>query len=411
MKHTLLAPCALMLAGALLADDPIKPFTLHVEDHVLTDLQQRLARTRWPDQIPGSGWEYGVDLAFMQKLVAHWQTGYDWRKHERALNALPQFTTQLDGITLHFIHVKSPHEKATPLVLVHGWPGSVYEFHKIIPMLTEPEKHGGKVEDAFHVVCPSLPGFGFSSAPTEKGWSSNRMAETIAKLMARLGYDRYGAQGGDWGGGIVRWLASGDGAHCIGAHNNFPGANQPSDDPMRDVTEAEIERMKKRNAELNDHKAYGAIQGTRPLTLAYGLNDSPAGLAAWIVDKFWAWSDHHGDLNNSFTDDELLTNVMIYWVTQTMPSSVRIYYEYGHNQERPPSMTKFETSGPHAPMGFALFPKEINMPPRAWVQRNMGDIMIHWTEMPRGGHFAALENPQLLADEVRLFFRKVKAGR
>ena len=229
--------------------------------------------------------------------------------------------------------------------------------------------------------------------------------------MARLGYDRYGAQGGDWGGGIVRWLASGDGAHCIGAHNNFPGANQPSDDPMRDVTEAEIERMKKRNAELNDHKAYGAIQGTRPLTLAYGLNDSPAGLAAWIVDKFWAWSDHHGDLNNSFTDDELLTNVMIYWVTQTMPSSVRIYYEYGHNQERPPSMTKFETSGPHAPMGFALFPKEINMPPRAWVQRNMGDIMIHWTEMPRGGHFAALENPQLLADEVRLFFRKVKAGR
>jgi pimeloyl-ACP methyl ester carboxylesterase len=275
-------------------------------------------------------------------------------------------------------------------------------------MLTEPEKHGGQSEDAFHVVCPSLPGFGFSEKPHERGWSSQRMAETIAKLMARLGYERYGAQGGDWGGGIVRWLASGDGAHCIGSHSNFPSGSAPADDAMRGVTPDELQRMQRRQQELADHKAYAAIQGSRPLTLAYALNDSPAGLAAWIVDKFWAWSDHGGKLENSFTKDELLTNVMIYWVTDSMPSSVRIYYESSHNNPRPASMTEFQNSGPPAPMGFALFPKEINVPPRAWVERNVGDRLIHWTEMPRGGHFAALETPDLLVGDVREFFRKVR---
>jgi len=389
----------------------VRPFTIQVDDSVLADLQARLKQTRWPDQIPGTAWEYGVDLAYVQTLVAYWQTQYDWREQERNLNELPQFTTTIDGVELHFLHVRSPHADAQPLVLVHGWPGSVYEFYKLIPMLTEPEKYGGRAEDAFHVVCPSLPGFGFSSKPKERGWSSQRMAEVIAKLMARLGYDQYGAQGGDWGGGIVRWLAANDAEHCIGAHNNFPSGSPPRDDPMQGVTPGELERLQKRNAELSDHKAYGAIQGTRPLTLSYALNDSPAGLAAWIVDKFWAWSDHGGDLERSFTKDELLTNVMVYWVTESMPSAVRIYYESQHNLPRPPSMTPFTSTGKPAPLGFALFPKEINVPPRAWVERNVGAPLLHWTEMPRGGHFAALETPDLLAADIRQFFRTVREVR
>jgi pimeloyl-ACP methyl ester carboxylesterase len=234
------------------------------------------------------------------------------------------------------------------------------------------------------------------------------MAEVVAKLMARLGYQRYGAQGGDWGSGIVRWLAANDGGHCIGAHSNFPAGAQPKDDVMRGVTPQEMERFQQRATEINDQRAYGAIQGTRPLTLAYGLNDSPAGLAAWIVDKFWAWSDHRGNLDNSFTQDELLTNIMVYWVTQTMPSSTRIYYESQHNLPRPASMSPFQSARRPAPVGFALFPKEINVPPRAWVERSMGGELFHWTEMPRGGHFAALEVPDLLVSDVRAFFRKVQ---
>src|SRR5262249_35011149 len=236
-------------------------------------------------------------------------------------------------------------KKALPLVMVHGWPGSFYEFHKIMGPLTDPVAHGGKAEDAFHVVCPSLPGFGFSSKPKERGWSSQRMAEVIATLMARLGYDRYGAQGGDWGSGIALWLASGDGGHCIGAHSNFPTGSQPKDDPWRGVSDKERARLEQRAKELNDHRAYAVMQGTRPLTLGYGLNDSPAGLAAWVIDKFWAWSDHAGNLDNSFTKDDLLTNVMIYWVTESMSSSTRIYYESSHNNPRPKSMTPFASKG------------------------------------------------------------------
>jgi pimeloyl-ACP methyl ester carboxylesterase len=391
------------------ADDAaVKPFQINVDDEVLVDLKARLARTRLPDQIEDTGWEYGVDLAYMQELLAYWRDDFNWREQERELNELDQFTTQIDGLEIHFIHLRSRHENATPLVLVHGWPGSAYEFRRIVPMLTEPEKHGGRPEDAFHVVCPSLPGFGFSEKPHQRGWNSQRMAELIAKLMARLGYGRYGAQGGDWGSGIVRWLAANDGGHCMGSHSNFPPSGRPADDPMRDVTPEEIARFDRRQQELADQKAYGAIQGTRPLTLGYGLNDSPAGLAAWTIDKFWAWSDHGDDLNNSFTKDELLTNVMIYWVTESMPSAMRIYYESQHNLPRPESMTPFERGGTPAPMGFALFPKEINVPPRAWVERSVGEQMVHWTEMPRGGHFAALETPELLVNDVREFFRKVR---
>jgi epoxide hydrolase len=388
--------------------EQIVPFRIAASDAVLHDLKDRLSRTRWPDQIDGTGWEYGVPVAYMKELVSHWQTKYDWRQQEQELNKLEQFVTRIDGLDIHFVHVRSKAKDAVPLVIVHGWPGSFVESHKIIGPLTDPVAHGGKAEDSFHVVCPSLPGFGFSSKPEERGWSSQRMAEVIAKLMARLGYDRYGAQGGDWGSGITRWLATSDGGHCIGGHSNFPSGSQPAEEPMRGVTPQEVERSQQRAKELNDHRAYGAIQGTRPLTLGYGLNDSPAALAAWIVDKFWAWSDHGGNLDNSFTKDELLTNVMIYWVTETMPSSTRIYYESQHNLPRPKSMSPFQSTGRPAPMGFALFPKEINVPPRAWVERGMGGELTHWTEMARGGHFAALEQPQLLVEDVRAFFRKVR---
>lgn len=407
--HAIILWLAVIMPDTISAQDTnIRPFRVQVEDTVLTDLKERLAKTRWPDEIEGAAWDYGVPLACLKELCEHWQTTFDWRKQEAELNAMPQFMTSLDGMDIHFIHVRSKHEHATPLILVHGWPGSIWEFHKIVPLLTDPTAHGGKAEDAFHVVIPSLPGFGFSGKPKERGWSSQRMAETLAKLMARLGYERYGAQGGDWGGGIVRSLASSDGGHCIGAHSNFPGANRPADDPMRGVTQAEMDRWQQRNTELSDHRAYGSIQGTRPQTLGYGLNDSPAGLAAWITDKFWAWSDHGGKLENSFTKDDLLTNIMIYWVTQSMPSSTRIYFESQHNQARPSSMSPWTSTGKPAPVGYALFPKEINLPPRGWVERSQGPL-FHWTEMPRGGHFAALEQPQLLAGDVRLFFRKIRS--
>ena len=412
MKNSLIFILLSVVAAPLARAQPrtsVRPFRIKVKQSVLDDLGHRLAHTRWPDQIEKTGWQDGIDLAYMKELVEHWRTTYDWRTEEKKLNAHAQFTTRLDGLEVHFVHVRSSHADATPLLLVHGWPGSFYEFQKMIPMLTEPEKHGGRVEDAFHVVVPSLPGFGFSESPREPGWSQQRIAELFAKLMVRLQYDQYGAQGGDWGAGIVRWLAANDGAHCIGAHSNFPPSNAPRSDVMRGVSEEEIQRFQQRRQELADHTGYYSIQGTRPLTLAYGLSDSPAGTAAWIVDKFWAWSDHKGDLDNSYTKDELLTNVMIYWVTESMPSSVRIYFESRHRLPRPSSMTPFETSGPQAPLGFALFPREINVPPRMWVERSVGDRFLHWTEFPSGGHFAAMEEPKMLTKDVRTFFATVRA--
>ncbi len=378
----------------------IQPFTIAIPDVVLTDLRDRLARTRFPDEIDKSAWEYGVDLGYMKELVAYWRDKYDWRTHEKKLNQLPQFTTEINGLKLHFIHQRSKEKNALPLVIVHGWPGSVYEFHKIIGPLTDPVAHGGKAEDAFHVVCPSLPGFGFSDRPREPGYSVNRMSDFVAKLMARLGYTRYGAQGGDWGANVARWLGTYDAKHLAGVHINFLGAGPPKKaDPFEGVIPAERERMEKRRAELQNHGAYAAIQGTRPQTLGFALNDSPAGLAAWIVDKFWAWSDHRGNLENSFSKDELLTNVMIYWVTQTPASSARIYFErQPYSGDRKAGRT---------PVGVALFPKEINVPPRAWAQVQL-PTMTHWTEMPKGGHFAALEEPGLLVEDVRKFFRTVR---
>lgn len=406
---TLLA--ALSAGPALARDDEkrdteaIKPFRIAVDDAVLRDLKDRLARTRFPDHAPArqggeeSDWDYGVDSGYLKELIGYWKDKYDWRAQERKLNELPQFVTEIDGLPIHFIHVRSKEKKALPLLIVHGWPGSFYEFHKIIGPLTDPVAHGGKAEDAFHVVCPSLPGFGFSGKPQKSGWSVSRMSEVMAKLMARLGYTRYGAQGGDWGAGVARWLGSYDSDHVVGIHINFPPGNQPTkEDPWEGVSPEERRRFEKRRAELEPHRAYAAIQGSRPQTLGYALNDSPAGLAAWVVDKFWAWSDHHGKLENSFSKDELLTNIMIYWVTETPASASRIYFERV-------SHTGGRKAG-RVPVGVALFPKEINVPPRKWVEAQLQ--VVHWTEMPRGGHFAALEESALLVKDVRTFYHKLR---
>jgi epoxide hydrolase len=379
--------------------DEITPFRIKADDKELKDLTERLARTRFPDQIEDAGWDYGVELGYLKEVVAYWKDKYDWRAWEKKLNAMPQFVTEIDELKIHFVHVRSKEKAAKPLLLVHGWPGSFVEFYKVVGPLTDPVAHGGKAEDAFHVVVPSLPGFGFSGKPTKKGWSMSRMSVVMAKLMSRLGYERYGVQGGDWGAGVARWLGTYDSEHVIGIHVNFPsGGPADKDDPYKGVPDEEKKRYEKRREELKNHYGYSAIQGTRPQTIGYALNDSPSGLAAWIIDKFWAWSDHKGKLENSFTKDELLTNVMIYWLTQTPASSARIYFE---RQQ----YTGGRKAGP-VPVGVALFPKEINVLPRKWIEAQYRPV--HYTEMPRGGHFAALETPDLLVKDVRKFFGALK---
>ncbi len=379
--------------------EAIVRFTIHVPDAVLADLHERLARTRFPDAIDGTGWDYGTDTAYLKELVAYWQNTYDWRAAERRLNALPQFTTEIDGLTIHFIHQKSKEPNALPLVLTHGWPGSIYEFTKIIGPLTDPVAYGGRAEDAFDVVAISLPGFGFSGIPNERGWSPERMAGVIAKLMARLGYTKYGAQGGDWGGIISRLIALDDAPHVVGLHLNFCIAGAPpGNDPNAGVTPDELRLMEERSAFMANERAYQQIQGTKPQTLGVALNDSPAGLASWIVEKFHAWCDCGGNIESRFTKDDLLTNVMIYWVTGTATSSTRIYYENRVAKANPGRVT--------VPTACAIFPKDITTPPRAWVAARYN--LVQWTVMPRGGHFAALEQPDLLVNDVRAFFRGLR---
>jgi microsomal epoxide hydrolase len=380
--------------------DTIVPYKIHVADDVLRDLKDRLARTRLPDALDNVGWDYGTDPAYLKSLIAYWQNTFDWRAQERKLNELDQFTTTLDGLKIHFIHQRSKEPNAMPLVLTHGWPGSIYEFTKVIGPLTDPVKYGGRREDAFHVVAISLPGFGFSEKPHARGYSPEKMAGIIATLMARLGYQRYGAQGGDWGGIISRLIALNDAPHVAGLHLNFclagapPGLANPNDG----VPPSELQRMQERNAYMETERGYQQIQSTKPQTLGYALNDSPAGLAAWIVEKFHAWCDCGDNVESRFTKDDLLTNVMIYWATGTATSSTRIYYENRVATPRPERVT--------VPTACALFPREITTPPRKWVEARYN--LVRWTEMPRGGHFAALEQPDLLVDDVRAFFRGLR---
>jgi len=383
--------------------EAIEPFRIDVPDVVLNDLRERLARTRLPDQIDGAGWDYGTELGYLRELVAYWRDKFDWRAQEAALNRFAQFRTAIDGVRLHFVHVRSPHPGAFPLVITHGWPGSIFEFHKVIGPLVDPPAHGGSARDAFHVVCPSLPGYGFSEPPRTRGWDARRMAEINAGLMARLGYSRYGAQGGDWGAIISTQNAQVDSEHCAAIHLNMVVALPPpvAGDPTAGLSDLEKQAVADLFSFQKNETGYQAIQGTKPQTLGYGLNDSPAGLAAWIVEKFRTWSDCGGDVERRFTRDELLTNVTIYWVAQSITSSTRLYYETMKSGRFGPAAGRIEQ-----PTGCAIFPKELYRAPRAWAERVYN--VQQWTVMPSGGHFAALEEPKLLVDDVRSFFRKVR---
>ena len=389
-------------AGAQTVDDAIVPFTIDVPDAVLEDLRERLARARYPDELEGAGWTYGANLAYLRELVDYWRDDFDWREQERRLNRFEQFRTNIDGLDVHFIHRRAADPDAFPLLIVHGWPGSFVEFHKIIEPLADPAGHGGQAADAFHLVIPSIPGYGFSDKPREAGYDPQRMAEIFAKLMARLGYARYGAQGGDYGSLISRILGRIDAGHVAGIHLNLCTTGPPPGvaDPTAGVPAAELEKMRERQAFwTDDERGYSAIQGTKPQTIGYALNDSPVGLAAWIVEKFRAWSDVNGDVESKFTKDELLTNVTVYWVAETPTSAARLYYELRHL--RRPAAGRVEV-----PTGCAAFPKEISFTPRRWLEAAYN--LTHFTIMPRGGHFAALEEPELLIDDVRAFFRTVR---
>ena len=375
----------------------VRPFEVHIPESVLDDLRTRLQRTRFPDEIVGADWDYGTNLAYQRELIEYWSNEFDRRAQEQLINELDHFKTNIDGLDIHFIHQRSPVEGATPLLISHGWPGSFLEFMKVIGPLTDPVAYGGNAEDAFHVIIPSIPGFGFSDKPSERGYGPAQMADIFAMLMARLGYDRYGAQGGDWGSIITQRIAAEHPDRVIGLHLNFVTVGPPQgvSDPEADIPTAELERMRERQAFWAPEQGYSAIQGTKPQTLGYALNDSPAGQAAWIIDKVHVLCDCPGGHEDKFTKDELLANITLYWVTETTTSASRIYFESRRTPGRGPTYIE-------VPTGAALFPNEIALPPRKWAEARYN--IVRWTEMPRGGHFAALEEPDLYIEDVRAFF-------
>jgi len=378
----------------------VTPFTVAVPEATLADLHERLARTRFPEQNPGAGWDYGSELEYVRDLVAYWRDAYDWRAEEARINAFDQFLTTIDGQRVHFVHQRSPEPDALPLLITHGWPGSVVEFLDVIGPLTDPRAHGGDPADAFHVVAPSIPGYAFSGPTVERGWSPRRVAGAWATLMAGLGYDRYGAQGGDWGSIITTQLALVDPAHLAGIHLNMVVAGGPPGGDPGELTEAEQQGLADMAKYFETDSGYMQIQATKPQTLGYGLEDSPAGLAAWIVEKFRSWSDCGGDVESAFTRDQLLTNVMCYWCTGTAHSSARLYYE---NRVGDGWVAGQRVE---VPTGAAIYPREIIRPPRRWAEASYN--ITHWREQPRGGHFAAMEQPGLFVEDVRDFFRTVR---
>ncbi len=381
----------------------IRPFKVQVPQATLDDLQGRLTRTRWTDEVQDADWDYGTNLGYMKELVEYWRTGFDWRAQEEYLNSFTHFRADIDGFGIHFIHERGKGPHPIPLILSHGWPNSFCEMLKIIPLLTDPASHGGSAEDAFDVVVPSLPGYGFSDRPTERGMNSARMADLLARLMTNeLGYARFAAQGGDIGGRITELLADSYPDRLLGIHLN----GMPFQYLFRRADNLSLEEQKYLG-EVGPWQmtegAYAMIQSTKPQTLGYGLNDSPAGLAAWIVEKFRRWSDCDGDVEKRFTKDELLTNIMIYWTTETINSANRFYYELAHDLAAPEQMGKSEVK-----TAVAIFPKDILPSPRAWAERWLN--LQQWTAMPRGGHFAADEEPELLAEDIRAFFRPVNGS-
>ena len=373
----------------------IVPFRIEIADAELTDLRDRLRRTRWPDAETVDDWSQGVPLSYVQDVCQYWADKYDWRAAEARLNGFEQFRTDIDGLGVHFIHVRSPHQNALPIVITHGWPGSVVEFHKVIAPLTDPTAFGGDASDAFHVVCPSLPGYGFSDKPTATGWGVERIALAWTELMARLGYDRYGAQGGDWGSAVSTSVGEQDPDHVVGVHVNMPVAMPTS---FEDLTETESAALASLTHYQQQDSGYSKQQSTRPQTLGYGLADSPAGQCAWILEKFWAWTDCDGHPENALTRDELLDNVMLYWLPGNGASSARLYWE---------SFNRGRVDEVSTPTGCSIFPKEIIRISRRWAETRFTDIR-YWNELDKGGHFAAFEQPELFVNELRSFFRLVR---
>ncbi|MGD9891088.1 MAG: epoxide hydrolase family protein [Dehalococcoidia bacterium] len=381
----------------------VRPFTIQVPESVLDDLRARLRQTRWPGEVPGTGWTYGTNLAYLRELVQYWLDEYDWRTHEAALNRLPQFLATVDGLQVHFVHVRGNGPNPIPLIISHGWPGSFVEMVEVIGPLADPAAYGGDPADAFDVIVPSLPGYGFSQPASEPGMTPRRIGDLFVKLMTDvLGYPRFAAQGGDWGSVITAAMARNHPDTLIGIHLNMLGARPNTGPGTPPLTEEEQAFLKSAETWRDEETGYQRIQGTRPQTLAYGLTDSPVGLAAWIVEKFRAWSDCKGDLESSFTKDQLLTNIMIYWITGSIGSSVRLYYESFHDT----SMRMAPGERIEVPAGFAAFPGEPFQAIRPWAERSLN--LQHWGTPPRGGHFAAMEEPELFVEDVRTFFRTLR---
>lgn len=391
------------LAKARITDhDSIKPFTIDVPGAVLKDLRERLEKTRFPDQLDNKDWRYGTELSYLKELCTYWRSSFDWRLQERALNRFAHFHTIIDGLKIHFIHQQSKEKDAIPLIMIHGWPGSFIEFTKVIGPLTDPKAYGGHSDDAFHVICPSIPGYGFSEAPRKPGFGCKQIAEIFVKLMARLGYTQYGAQGGDWGSYISTWIAALDPYHMNGLHLNATVGN-PTEIPTDTAEELspKVKRKTERQKRMAEMETgYVAIQSTKPQSLGYALNDSPTRLAAWIVEKFHRWSDCGGNVETRFTKNEILTNIMIYWITQTITSSMHLYYE-----ARASGWKLLPEEKIIVPTGFALSPIEPQLP-RKQVEKSFN--VTHWIVMPSGGHFAAFEEPDLLVKDIRNFFRNLR---
>ncbi|WIA55259.1 epoxide hydrolase [Sphingobium sp. WTD-1] len=374
----------------------VRPFTLAVPQAELDDLHRRLDQTRWPERETATGWDQGVPTDRLRALVDYWRRGYDWRRCEAMLNGFGQFKTMIDGLDVHFLHIRSRHDGAMPLLLTHGWPGSVIEFHKVIGPLTDPPAHGGNPADAFHLVIPSLPGYGFSDKPAETGWGVERIAQAWAALMDRLGYDRYVAQGGDWGSSVTVTLGTQAPSGLIGVHLNMLSIMPPDLGDQLDPDEQRAVAASRHFADVES--AYARLQATRPQTIGYALADSPVGQAAWIYEKLRGWSDCDGEPENIFSRDEMLDAIMLYWLTNSAASSARLYWE---------SMGSFRPMKVDLPLGYTQFPREILAPPRRWAEQVFSQI-IHWNSVEKGGHFAAFEQPALFVEELRTCFRRLR---
>ena len=375
----------------------LTPFSIHATDEDLADLDRRLKAARWPERETVDDWSQGIPLEYMREVCAYWSAEYNWREREAQLNRHPSFKTEIDGLGVHFFHIESTVKEAVPLIMTHGWPGSIVEFQKVIGPLTDPVAHGGTEADAFHLVLPTLPGYGFSDKPSAPGWGVDRIARAWSELMARLGYERYFAQGGDWGSMVTTAVGVQDPDHCGGIHLNMPVA-APDPDTMGDLTPREQAALASLGHYDAKESGYAKQQSTRPQTLGYGLTDSPVGQAAWVLEKFWAWTDCDGHPENVLSRDELLDNVMMYWLPRAGASSARLYWE---------SFATPPTGEIEIATGCSIFPKEIIRCSRRWAEKRFRNI-VYWNDLPKGGHFAAFEQPETFVNEIRSCFRTLR---